>query len=460
MVVLTDTRCRSFELRTHSGLVADTSSLLQVKALVQERVHGILAARLGLGQNAPQNLALRKALGKPGPPYGGIGFFETADLEQDMPDSNVAIDQNGSGGCWWRGWLQLAAGGCCGCERSVDAEVSLSVMHLKLQEFESCANFAPSFYFWALQPIFDSKDRVVGAEVLVRARNGADSAPFEDVHALMDPTAAPDVRKVYAKWKGAEIVGWPMRALNDFPILRRLRFISVNVRPSDLSTSSLIFQEVVRRLCELPDEDRRLLLSMVCIEVCEDQEQPSDIKTSLAAWQELGFRCGYDDTISELTGQALGQPSDNFHTTRNLEPLLTHFWLVKVDMAWAGHMLFLSHPCLGQTPDRKAEMLCRARAEGFVYVAQGPSSLRNTGVKHADVLAEFAAWAQHVILLGKKICIELTVRQDDPNCAFAIEGLREHNIDIFGKHSAHFCFQGGLCGPKAFEPSQLAEHCT
>jgi len=80
-------------------------------------------------------------------------------------------------------------------------------------------------------------------------------------------------------------------------------------------------------------------------------------------------------------------------------------------------------------------------------------------VKHADVLAEFAAWAQHVILCEKKICIELTVRQDDPNCALAIEGLRENNIDIFGKHSDHFCFQGGLCGPKAFEPSQLAEHC-
>jgi hypothetical protein len=274
----------------------------------------------------------------------------------------------------------------------------------------------------------------------------------------MDPTAPPDVKRVYAKWKSTEMVNWPIRALNDFPVLRRLQFISVNVRPSDLRTDSLIFQEVNRRLCELPDEDRQLLLSMVCIEVCEDQEQPPDINASLVAWQELGFRCAYDDTISELTSQALGQPCDNFHNTHNLEPLLTHFWLIKVDMDWA-HMLFLCHPCLGQTPDRKAEVLCRARTEGLVYVAQGPSSLRNTGVKHEDVLAEFAAWAQHVILRGKKICIELTVRQDDPNCALAIEGLRENNIDIFGKHSAHFCFQGGLFGPKAFEPSQLAEHC-
>jgi len=205
------------------------------------------------------------------------------------------------------------------------------VKTLKLREFESCTNFAPSFYFWALHPIFDSNDHAVGAEVLVRARNGIDSAPFEDVHALMDPTAPPDVKQVYAKWKGAEIVDWPMRALSDFPVLQRLRFLSVNVRPSDLCTDSLIFHEVVRRLRGLPDEDRRLLLSMVCIEVCEDQEQPSDIKTSLAAWQELGFRCAYDDTISELTCKALGQPCDNFHTTHNLEPLLTHFCLAMVE---------------------------------------------------------------------------------------------------------------------------------
>jgi len=441
MEIHSDARCQSFALRKQSSLVLDISSLMQVKAPVQERVHGVLAARLGLGQSAPENLALRKALCKPGPPYGGVGFFEwTAELEQEIPDSEVAIDESGF-------------------EPSFDAELSSSVVKLKLREFQNCANFDLSVYFWVLHPIFDSNDRVVGAEVLVRARNGTDSAPFEDVHALMDPTAPPDVKQVYAKWKGAEIVDWPMRALSDFPVLQRLRFLSVNVRPSDLCTDSLIFHEVVRRLRGLPDEDRRLLLSMVCIEVCEDQEQPSDIKTSLAAWQELGFRCAYDDTISELTCKALGQPCENFHTTHNLEPLLTHFWLVKVDMNWAGHMLFLCHPCHGRTLDRKAEVLRRARVEGLVYVAQGPSSLRNTGVKHADVLAEFAAWAQHVILHGKRICIELTVRQDDPNCALAIEGLRENNIDIFGKHSDHFCFQGGLCGPKAFEPSQLAEHC-
>merc|ERR1712008_341361 len=225
----------------------------------------------------------------------------------------------------------------------------------------------------------------------------------------------------------------------------------------DLSTNSLIFQEVTRRLSELDDEDRQLLVSMLSIEVCEDQEDPPNMEASLVAWQELGFRIAYDDTISSLTCQALGKPSENFHSTRNLEPLLKYVWLAKVDIEWAGHLLFLNHPSLGQGP-RKAEVLCHARTEGLVYVPQGPSSLRNTGVKHADVLAEFAAWVKHLILLGKKICIELTVRHDDPNCALAIEGLRELDLDIFGKHSGHFCFQGGICGPKAFEPSQLAEH--
>jgi len=432
-------KCRPVEMRSQSSLVLNISNLLEVKGPVQERVDGVLAARLGLGQSAPQNLALRHALHKPGPPYGGVGFFEwTADLEQAIPDSDEAM-RDGNG-----------------CNPSSDVVPPSLVMQLKLQEFERCANGAPSFYFWALHPIFDNSDRAVGAEVLVRARNGADSAPFDDIHALMDPNAPPQIRKVYEHWKGAEIVDLPIQLLNDFPVLRRLRFISINVRPLDLAINSPMYAEVITRLWELSPEDRRLLLSMVCIELTEDQEAPPNIEASLVAWQELGFCFAYDDTTSELTCQALGMQNDNYHTTCNLEPLLKHFWLVKVDINWAGNMIFLCHPSIG---DRKAEVLCRACAEGLVYVAHGPSALRNTGVKHADVLAEFAEWAQHMILRGKKICIEVTVRQDDPNCAMAIEGLRERNLDIFGMHSAYFCIQGGLCGPKAFEPSELAKHC-
>jgi len=408
------------------SLLVDTEDLLKVQSPTQERVSGVLAARIGLGSDADQNRSLRSALNKPGAPYGGIGFFEWAQhLEHEVPDSTSSH------------------------------AVSPLVVDLKLQEFERCANGDPSMYYWVLHPIFNCKDHAVGAEVLVRAKNGVHAAPFDDIRALMDPAAPPKIQNMYTKWKSAEILDWPMQALINYPILRRLQFISVNVRPSDLCTNSQVFQEVRSRLSELNDEDRQLLVSTVSIEVCEDQEDPPNMKTLLAEWQQLGFRLAYDDTISELTCQALGKPSGNFHTTQNLQPLLKYFWLVKVDIEWAGHMLFLCHPSLGQG-DRKAEVLSRVGAEGLVYVAQGPSSLRNTGVKHAAVLEEFAAWARQVILLEKKICVELTVRRDDPNCALAIEGLRELDIDIFGKHAEYFCFQGGICGPKAFLPEHLA----
>jgi len=123
---------------------------LQEGAPVQDRVDGILAARIGLGQDAPQNLALRKALGKPGAPYGGIGFFEwTEELEQTVPDSTDCHPSclPNSADCH----------PCCNDFRSQ------TVMALKLQEFERCANGVPSIYFWVLHPIFNSKDHVVGA---------------------------------------------------------------------------------------------------------------------------------------------------------------------------------------------------------------------------------------------------------------------------------------------------------
>lgn len=432
------------ELGQQSCLVLDASSLLQIRAPLQESLDGFLAARLGLGHCESQNLALRRALGKPGHPFGGIGFFEwTEDLEQELLESAITTVRH------------VQKNNC----HPGAHDLPQTVIGLKLQEFARCADGDPSFYFWALHPIFNSDGCAVGAEVLLRAKNGVDTAPFDDVHALMDPAAPAKIKGLYAKWVGAQIVNFPMQVLKDFPALRRLQFISVNVRPSDLSTNSLTFHDVTKRLRGLPDEDRRLLVSMVCIEICEDQEDPPDMETSLAAWQQLGFRCAYDDTISKLTCQAIGKPSENFHTPENLEPLLKYFWLVKIDIDWAGHIIFLCHPRLGEARVRKAHVLWRARSEGLVYVAEGRSSIRNTGVKHADALAEFAAFAQHVIRSGTKICFELSVNRDDCNVDFALAGLREFGIDIFGKHSAHFCFQGGVFGPKAFLPSQLAEHC-
>jgi len=431
------------KLRQEGGLNLDLDSLAQLRAPVMERVQGVLAGRLGLGANMQQMLALRKCLNKPGAPFAGLGFFKwNPDLEAAVPDSEVSAG------------------------KGAEFEIGPCVAERKVREFERCADGdADSIYFWGLQPIFSADDRAVGVEVLVRAKNGADAAPFEDVQALMDPAAPHAIRSVYARWKGTEVVDWPLRLLKAHPVLQRLDFICVNLRPLDLSPESLVFQEVVNRLWALTDSDRMLLLRTVCIEVTEDQEHPHDIGASLRVWQELGFRCAFDDAMSELVLDALGkrqrtsESAAHFHTTVALAPLLTHFWLVKVDMDWAGHMLFLSHPCLGkQGAPRRAEVLRRVRDEGLVYVAQGPSGLRNTNVRHAQLLTEFAAWARQVILRRKHICIELTVRRDDENCMVALEGLQELGVDILGTHASHFCFQGGLTGPKAFDPQQLAAH--
>jgi len=303
-----------------NGLNLDLDSLAQLRAPVQERVQGVLAARLGLGANVQQMMALRKRLGMPGAPFAGLGFFKwNPDLEAEIPDGEVSAG------------------------KGVGPESGPCIAERKLREFERCADGdADSIYFWGLQPIFSANDRAVGVEVLVRAKNGADAAPFEDVQALMDPAAPPAVRCVYARWKGTEVVDWPLRLLKVHPVLQRLDFISVNLRPLDLSPESLVFQEVVNRLWALTDSDRLLLLNTVCIEVTEDQEHPHDIGISLNAWQELGFRCAYDDAMSELALDVLGkrqqtsEAAAHFHSTVALAPLLAHFWLVKVDMDWAA----------------------------------------------------------------------------------------------------------------------------
>jgi len=425
------------KLRNHSAsstmppkVRLDTERLRLLRNPIQETVDGIPSSRLGLGHSAPDNLELRKILCRPGAPYGGLGVFEPPPVE----DAEAPT----------------------GSEKAPTQITAETVRNTKLEEFRRCAGGEPSIYFWALQPIFDTQDDLIGAEILVRARNGSDSAPFEDLKFIMDPTAPEEVREVYALWKAVEVVTWSLRALQDYPVLQNLRFISANIRPLDLHPSSMVFREVSQRFKALAKEDRELLNTFLCIEVTEDQQHPQDILESFQAWKDLGFRCwSYDDTIGDKACDALGMRSENLHTTSSLKDLVGEFWLVKVDIEWAGHMIFLCHPSIGSRPALKAEVLERARQEDLVYVPQGPG-LKNTLVKHSEVLAEFASWARQMISKEKHICIELTVRQEDENCAHSLRRLHELGLDIFGADSRHFCIQGGLCGAKAFEPQQLA----
>jgi len=160
-------------------------------------------------------------------------------------------------------------------------------------------------------------------------------------------------------------------------------------------------------------------------------------------------------TIGDLACEALGRRGVNLHTTSALRPILEHFWLVKVDMEWAGRLLFLAHPSLAGRPQERAEVLRRAREEDLVFVLRG-QGLESTSVRHSAAVEEFVAWAKQMISRGKRICVELTVDARDENCAFALERCLALGLDVLGEHAAHFCFQGGPCGAKAFEASELA----
>lgn len=330
-----------------------------------------------------------------------------------------------------------------------------SVRSTKLKEFEKCAEGKPSMYFWALHPIFDASGRIVAAEILIRARNGSDCAPFEDVMAIMDPAAADEVRNIYIAWKATEVVDWTLKALKHFPILQSLNHITTNVRPQDLPTTEPLFQEVSKRINALCKEDRKLLLEKVVLEVTEDQLPPEGFELALKAWKTLGFQLAYDDTMGELACKMLEKHGSNFHTPAALEPILEHFSLVKADIDWAGYAIFLSHPSYNSRPAMKAEVLCHARDKNLVHITQGPG-LKNTGIPHSTLLGEFAKWATSMISRGKQICIELSVSQDDENNAFALSKLKDLGLDIFGAHRAYFSFQGGPIGAKAFQPDVLA----
>lgn len=403
--------------------------LQQLRGPVQERVGELPAVLLGWGADAGENLQLRKGLGRPGAPFGGLGFFDPRGARETAP--SVA---NG------------------GPQPELTADV---VRDYKLREFQHCAEGTSSMYFWALQLIFDIKDRATSAEVLLRARNGSDCAPFEDIQALMDPAAPAEVKQLYAQWKAAEIVDFTLKALREHPELRRLRYIATNLRPLDASPSSSVYLAVAKKLEALSTEDRQLLVGSVVLEITEDQEYPDDIERSITAWRQLGFSFAFDDTLGDLACEALGMAGLNFNTTSRLEGLLENFCIVKADMEWVGHMIFLTHPCTAARPALREEIQRHARDEDLVYVPHGPT-LRSTGVKHSAAIREFAQWAQDIIAAGKRIVVELTVRPEEGSHAFCLEMLRDAGLDIFGEHQAHFSFQGGPCGAKAFIPQQLA----
>lgn len=409
-------------------MFCDIPTLLADKVAVQYTVGELPASVVGLGSNAGENLELRKRLQRPGPPFGGLGFFNLQGAKVEF-----------------------------GAEAKLPSDVTKdSVRSTKLAEFMKCAEGKPSMYFWALHPIFDTLGHIVAAEILIRARNGSDSAPFEDVEAIMDPTASAEVKNIYIAWKATEAVNWTLKALKDFPILQSLDYISTNIRPLDLPTTGPLFKEMSKRINALSKEDRALVLGKVVLEVTEDQLPPENIEPALEAWKDLGFRLAYDDTIGEVACKMLGNHGTNFHTPAELEPILKHFKNVKVDIEWAGKAIFLSHPSYNNRPAIKGEILCHARDEDLVYIPQGPT-LKNTGIAHSTLLAEYAKWGIAMINCGKHICIELSVSQDDENNAFALDKLKNLGLDIFGTHRASFSFQGGPTGAKAFQPDVLAK---
>ena len=378
------------------------SNLFQYRVPVQETVGGKPAVDVGLGSSAPDNIKKRLELGMPGAPFGGLGFF--------TPDAR----------------------------------------RIKLDEFHKASiDWDDAMYLWVLQPICNSDGRVISAEILVRAKNGSDFAPYEDLQALMSEDESPEVKIIYRNWKLTEIVDWALHTLKTFPSLQNLHHVSANLRPRDLQ----FFGDMKMRMRALSADDQRLLLDKILIEITEDQDL-IDLD-ALRDWKEFGFKFGYDDTMGDRALQMLNKKGVNFHTPGHLRPILSYFDLVKMDIEWAGFCIFLSHPSYNSRPAIKKEILNHAQEEDEVWVPVG-TVVKKTEYKHSTLSAEFADWCIDMIANGKPICIELSVSGKDPNNLFAIERLKDLGLDIFGSHKANFTFQGGPTGAKAFEPAVLA----
>jgi len=416
-------------------LRANTEALNAWKTPVQVKVDGVECRLLGWGPVPPFNLAYRQAIGKPGAPFGGMGFFDpqSADLEKCKPEQKDML------------------------QGALNAELtSGDVYKLKTGQFQAQASGEESAYFWALQPIYDTEDAVVAAEILMRVKNGSDSAPFEDVVYLCNPSAPEEIKALYAEWKVAEIL-YVLATVKEHPKLEALS-TSANLRPADLDPAGLIYQKLQAHISKLSDSDKALMLKAVAIEVTEDQKAPLKHTDHLKLWKELGFELHFDDAIGDLALLALKGSIDkeSFHAVSMLKPMLDFFTAVKVDIEWAGYCIFLCHPAFF-SPEKKKEVLDRAKESDQITL---PPKGAVEGVSHRGLVDEFRVWALEMIKLEKQICVECTVRADDPNCSYALDMLKaaEQPLDIFGTHKKWFTFQGGLTKAKAFLPHVLAEN--
>merc|ERR1719401_16087 len=97
---------------------------------------------------------------KGGPPFGGMGFFDSTTISDDVELDFPIVKMT-----------------------------KADVQKAKLDQFVRCASFGDSVYKWALQPIFTTDDRLTSVEILLRAQNGSDTAPYEDVLELVNPDA-------------------------------------------------------------------------------------------------------------------------------------------------------------------------------------------------------------------------------------------------------------------------------
>merc|ERR1712151_1104418 len=128
----------------------------------------------------------------------------------------------------------------------------------------------------------------------------------------------------------------------------------------------------------LDARDKELYFRVGCIEGTEDQVGPPNIAECYKAWRALGYRLSYDDTIGDKAKEALKKAeSSNFHTITTLSNVLDFFDTVKVDIEWAGFLLFLCHPSYSFNKEKKAEVLIAARDN--------------------DEVKEFADWALEMI---------------------------------------------------------------
>eukprot|EP00931_Biecheleriopsis_adriatica_P066459 TRINITY_DN4080_c0_g1_i10.p1 TRINITY_DN4080_c0_g1~~TRINITY_DN4080_c0_g1_i10.p1 ORF type:complete len:470 (+),score=130.74 TRINITY_DN4080_c0_g1_i10:83-1411(+) len=414
---------------------ANIEALKACKIPVQSTVDGVDSQLLGWGPSAPWNVAYRQALARPGAPFGCLGFFDPKSAD---PEKCKADPLQGT---------------------FTKVLTAAEVRFMKLGQFMAQANGQESVYLWTLQPIYNAKDEVVAAEILLRVQNGQDSAPFEDVVQLCDKNGDEEVKDLYAVWKVAEIK-FVLAKLKEHKPLQSLEYVAINLRPADMNPDGPIYKELANFM---PSVEERDLVQKLAIEVTEDQEHPENFAVHLKAWKDLGFPLHFDDGIGDLALGAIKKKpsagmavSTNFHATTVLMPLLDLFDVVKVDIEWAGFAVFLCHPAFNNE-EKKHEVLERARNSDQVTLPPGKPV---EGASHRDFVDEFRKVCLQLIEKGIPICLECSVREDDPNCMYVLDMLKraEEPLDIFGKHAKHFEFQGGLTKAKAFEPGILARH--